>query len=378
MNKHSLWRLALWTLIAAAAIGGYALSQKHQHPDPTQRYKTESVDRGDIAPSISANGTLNPVSVVNVGTQISGTILRLHANFNDQVSAGQILAELDPALLNAGLKQSEANLQSAQANLRLADTKEARTRTLVAKGFIAKAELDQAVQTLDAAKAQLALAKAQVERDQANLRYSVIRSPVSGVVIARSIDVGQTVAASFQTPTLFQIAQDLTEMQIDTSIAEADIGRVRLGQEVTFGVDTFPDKTYVGNVRQIRLNPTIQQNVVTYNVVLGAKNADGSLLPGMTAHVQIATERRQSVLRVPNAALRYKPRDEDNPPKGGGQRFYKLVDGKPAAITVKTGAADAGYTEITGGELRAGDQVIVRERGAKPEKEQGPFRLRVV
>jgi HlyD family secretion protein len=377
--KRLLWRITGWSAVIAIAVGGYALSQKHQRDDPAQQYKTESVDRGEIVQIISANGTLNPVSIVNVGTQISGTIQRMHANFNDRVTEGQILAELDPAILQATLKQSEANLLSAEADLRLAQTKQGRTRMLVDKAFIARAELDQTTQALEAAQAKLAVAKAQVERDEANLRYSVIRSPVSGVVIARNVDVGQTVAASFQTPTLFQIAQDLTEMQIDTSIAEADIGRVRLGQEVTFTVDTFADKNFTGNVKQIRLNPTIQQNVVAYNVVIGAKNPEGTLLPGMTAHVQIATDRRDNALRVPNAALRFRPKDDETAARGPGAKVYRLVGGKPVQTQVKIGIADNSYSEVTSEELKVGDLVITRDRGAKKENEQGGgFRLRVM
>lgn len=370
-------KVALGALAIAVAIGGYALSHRTQKSDTQDRFKTETVNRGEIVQTISANGTLNPVSVINVGTQISGTILRLNATFNDSVTENQVLAELDPSLLNAQLKQSQANLLSADANLKLAKTKESRSRMLVGKGFVAQAELDQATQTLDAAKAQLAVARAQVERDQANLRYSVIRSPVSGVVIARNVDVGQTVAASFQTPTLFQIAQDLTEMQIDTSIAEADIGRLRLQQPVSFGVDAFPDRSFVGNVKQIRLNPTIQQNVVTYNVVIGFKNVDSLLLPGMTAHVQINTEKRPNVLRIPNAALRFKPKDDDVPGKSDTPRVYVLVDGKPVRAKLKLGIADSSFTEVVGGEVKEGDSVIVRERAGKKDEPSG-FRLRMM
>jgi HlyD family secretion protein len=377
--KRLLWRIIGWSAVIAIAVGGYALSQKNQRDDPAQQYKTETVDRGEIVQIISANGTLNPVSIVNVGTQISGTIQRMHANFNDRVTQEQILAELDPAILQATLKQSQANLLSAGADLRLAQTKQGRTRMLVQKGFIAQAELDQTTQALEAGQAKLAVAKAQVERDEANLRYSVIRSPVSGVVIARNVDVGQTVAASFQTPTLFQIAQDLTEMQIDTSIAEADIGRVRLGQEVSFTVDTFADKNFTGNVKQIRLNPTIQQNVVAYNVVIGAKNADGTLLPGMTAHVQIATDRRDQALRVPNAALRFRPKEDEPAARGQGAKVYRLVDGKAVQTQVKIGIADNSHSEVTSEGLKVGDLVITRDRTAKKENEQGGgFRLRVM
>ncbi len=373
------WRFAFWVLLLAISGAGYALWKQIPAEQPAQKFKTETIARGDVVQTITANGTLNPVVVINVGTQISGTIQKLHVNFNDQVTAGQILAELDPSLLSATLKQSQANLASVEANLRLARTKEARARKLVAQGFVVQSQLDEAVEVLEATKAQVKVVKAQIERDEANLRYSTIRSPISGIVIARPVDIGQTVAASFQTPTLFQIAQDLKVMQIDTSIAEADIGKIKLQQEVSFSVDTFPDKNFSGKVKQIRLNPTIQQNVVTYNVVIAADNTEGTLLPGMTAHVQINTQRREQVLRVANAALRYKPSDADLVNKDSNPKLYKVIQGKPASFNVKLGIADNLYTEIVSGDLKEGDEVITRELGArKGQGDQGPFRFRMM
>ena len=373
------WRFALWLLLLAVSGAGYALWKKMPAEQPPQKFKTETIARGDVVQTITANGTLNPVVVINVGTQISGTIQKLHVNFNDQVTAGQILAELDPSLLSATLKQSQANLASVEANLRLARTKETRARKLVAQGFVVQSQLDEAVEVLEATKAQVKVVKAQIERDEANLLYSTIRSPISGIVIARPVDIGQTVAASFQTPTLFQIAQDLKVMQIDTSIAEADIGKIKLQQEVSFSVDTFPDKNFSGKVKQIRLNPTIQQNVVTYNVVIAADNTEGTLLPGMTAHVQINTQRREQVLRVTNAALRYKPSDADLVNKDSNPKLYKVIQGKPASFNVKLGIADNLYTEIVSGDLKEGDEVITRELGArKGQGDQGPFRFRMM
>jgi HlyD family secretion protein len=217
-------RIIVPLLAIAAAAGGYAWWQSENSASPAERWRLEAVDKGDVVQVISANGNVNPVTSVNVGTQVSGTLIRLHADYNSRVKEGQLLAELDPALFNAALAQSEASLNSANAGLRLAQTKEARTRSLVGKGFISQAELDTAVKELEAAEAQVELVKAQVARDKTNLRYTVIRSPISGVVVARNVELGQTVAASFNTPTLFQIAKDLAEMQIETSIAEADIG----------------------------------------------------------------------------------------------------------------------------------------------------------
>ena len=347
-------------------------------------YKTQAVDRGDIAETISANGTLNPVVLVNVGTQVSGTIKRLHADFNSAVKKGQVLAELDPALIEAQLRQDQANLANAEANLNLARAKDRRAKELFQQKFVSQDTVDQARQALDSALALVDVARAQVARSRTNQAYTVIRSPVDGVVVARNVDIGQTVAASFQTPTLFQIAGDLKAMQIDTSVAEADIGKVKVGQVAKFGVDTFGDREFEAKVKQIRLNPTVQQNVVTYNVVLEVENPEGKLLPGMTAHVSINVGRHANVLRVPNAALRFKPKAEEKEAgdKNGrkqkrGAQVYRLVDGQPVAVKVKIGATDGSFTELKGDELKAGDEVIVREISAGKGGSDKKFQLRM-
>ena len=232
-------RIPLVILALIVAAGG-AYYWKTQSANPSQeKYKTQAVDRGDIVQSISANGTLSPVVLVNVGTQVSGTVKKLNADFNSRVKEGQILAELDPALFEAQLRQDQANVANAEANLTLARAKEVRARALQQKGFISQDGVDQARQQLASGLAQLKLTQAQLARSRTNLNYSVIRSPISGVVVARSIDVGQTVAASFQTPTLFQIAGDLKQMQIETSVAEADIGNLKIGLAVRFTVYPF-------------------------------------------------------------------------------------------------------------------------------------------
>lgn len=369
-------RLLVPLLVVVATAGGYAWWRSQPGAAPAERWRLEAVDRGDVVQVVSANGTVNPVTSVNVGTQVSGSIVRLHADFNSEVKEGQLLAELDPALFNAALAQSEANLNAAQAALRLAQTKEARTRSLVGKGFISQAELDTAVKELDAAQAQVELVRAQVARDRTNLRYTIIRSPISGVVVARNVELGQTVAASFNTPTLFQIARDLSRMQIETSIAEADIGGIREGLQARFRVDAFPGQFFHGEVRQVRLNPTIQSNVVSYTVIVSADNPDGRLKPGMTAFVQVTANRRDGVLRVPNAALRFRPPAEagqagaNAAAKGGGagagrrdagQRVYKLVDGKLAAVPIQVGVSDASWTEVTGGDVKEGDRLVTRD-----------------
>jgi HlyD family secretion protein len=376
-------KLLLLLLILALTAGGYAAWKSNQ-PAPGAEYRTVAVDRGDIVKTVSANGTLNPVVLVNVGTQVSGTVQKLYADFNDRVKAGQVLAELDPSLFRAAVAQSRANLANAKASLQLAEANERRARELWGKDYIARAELDQAVQALGAARAQVAAATAQVQRDETNLRYSVIVSPVSGIVVSRSVDVGQTVAASFQTPTLFAIAQDLQRMQIDTTVAEADVGGVKVGQTAKFTVDAFPGREFQGRVRQIRLNSQVLQNVVTYNVVIDVANPEEILLPGMTAFVNIVVAEREDVLRIPAAALRFRPVEEGragrqphgegpprNPREPGDKTVYRLEQGKAVPVEIKPGIADGKYTEVLAGDLHAGDALVVEDL-AKARPGQAP------
>ncbi len=362
--------------IAALAVWGYGAWKK---PDDSQRYRTQTVSRGDVAQTVSATGTLNPVRVVSVGTQVSGTVKNLYVDFNDQVKQGQILLELDTDLTQAKLAQSQASLNSANAKLTLAQTKAARMKTLFQQQYISRQELDEAEADLAANLAQAAQVKAQVQSDSVNVANTVIRSPVSGVVIDRSVDQGQTVAASFQTPTLIKIAQDLTKMQINASFSEADLGKLHTGQTASFRVDAFPNESYQGIVRQIRLNPTTQQNVVTYDVVIDVDNPDLKLLPGMTAYVDITLEEHSDVLLIPNAALRFKPVLANNADKkqstgagksesgksprkngrGGMAKVYILDQGELKAVKLKTGLSDGKFTEVLGTALKEGTAVVV-------------------
>lgn len=356
-------------LVIVAAAGGWWWSVKNKPAEP--QYRTAKVDRGDISAQVSANGTLNPVVLVNVGTQVSGTVQRIEADFNQQVKAGQILAELDPALFRAALAQSSANLANAQAQLKLAEANAARMQTLFRQEYVSQQELDQALAARDQAAAQVRLARAQVTRDQTNLGFTVIRSPVDGTVINRQVDVGQTVAASFQTPTLFQIGKDLTQMQIDSTVSEADIGQIKVGQPVKFLVDAFPDADYSGQVRQVRLNAKTEQNVVTYNVVVDVANPDLALMPGMTANLRVLVETRQDVLRVPTAALRFRPQadpaaDRGSTPRGAAVHVLG-ADGTPVRVAVKTGISDKAYTEVLSGELKPDDMVIVADLTVKKD-----------
>jgi HlyD family secretion protein len=340
-----------------------------------QQYRLQTVEKGDLNQTVSANGTINPVTLVNVGTQVSGTVKKLYVDYNSTVEKGEVLLELDNALLSAQLKQDLASVQNATASLELMNANEARTRSLYKQEYASRLELDTAVQAKKSAEAQLNLTHATVEKDRANLAYSVIRSPVSGVVVDRSVDVGQTVAASLQTPTLFKIAQDLSKMQIDANFAEADIGSIRVGQAVKFTVDAFPNRNFQGVVRLVRLNPTNQQNVITYDVIINVSNPEQILMPGMTAYVSLAVAERKDVLVVPNAALRFKPvnskKQQNNQDvtkkRSEGEklgrnsftgRVYVLKNGQLQPVTVKLGITDNRNTEIISGELKAGDQLV--------------------
>jgi len=378
-------------ILAVAAAGAAAWSLMPNKGAAEARYATVPVARGSITQSVAANGTLNPVVLVSVGSQVSGIVKKLHVDFNDHVKAGQVLLELDPTLTQAQLQQSEANVASAQASLELAQANEARMRGLFAQEYVTRQDLDTAVQALKAAKAQLALAQAQVVRDRTNLNNTVIRSPVSGVVVSRLVDVGQTVAASLQAPTLFTIARDLSHMQIDTSYAEADVGNIRVGQQATFRVDAFPNRIFRGAVRQVRLNPTTQQNVVTYDVVVSVDNPDQVLLPGMTAYVNIVVAQRKDVLIVPNAALRFRPsdagarqgtaRDSGERPAGEARgkdnvtpmgTVYVLENGQPKAVRIPVGITDNRMTEVLGGEIKGGDAIIVEDLQPPAKGGRGP------
>lgn len=391
MKLGSLARKLTISLVALAVIaGGYFYWQKARRPALDQQYQTQVVERGDLTQSVSANGTLNPVVLVNVGTQVSGTVKKLYVDYNDKVKKGQVLMELDDALLQAQLRQSEANVQSAHANLELALASEKRMRDMLQKEYVSQQELDQAVQTLKAARAQLTLAEAQQQKDRTNLQYSVIRSPVSGVVVSREVDIGQTVAASFQTPTLFKIAQDLRQMQIDSSFAEADIGNIRVGQAVRFTVDAFPNHSFEGKVKQVRLNPTTQQNVVTYDVVVAVSNPEQILMPGMTAYVNVVVAQRSNVLLVPNAALRYRPpeaagkqeRKKEKPKKRDrAATVYVLDPTGLRPVVIVPGITDNKQTEVVSGDLKAGDHIVVGDSsnsgGANSSQGAGTFRMRM-
>jgi HlyD family secretion protein len=386
----------IWIFLGAAVLIGIALFFVLRNKGSEPKYRTERIARGDIIETVTATGNVNAVTTVLVGTQVSGTIKHIYVDFNSPVKKGQLIAQIDPSTFEAQVEQAKANLFAAKANLQkaealLVDAKRTmdRNRELFSRNLIARSEFDTSETNYETAKAQVESARAQVAQTEAalkyaetNLRYTRILSPVDGIVVSRNVDVGQTVAASFQTPTLFNIAQDLTKMQIDTNVAESDIGKVRVGQDVEFTVDAYPDITFKGRVSQVRNAPITVQNVVTYDVVVNVDNPELKLKPGMTANVSIITDRKIDVLRIPNAALRFKPSAiaKAKPQKDSAAREKKgpsvwiLKDNKPYNVRIKTGISDGNYTEVISGDIKEGQEVIVEEisKGKGGQAPSGP------
>jgi HlyD family secretion protein len=345
-------------------------------------FQTAAVTRGPITQAVTATGTLNPVQNVQVGSQVSGNIQKLFADFNSIVKAGQVIAQIDPVVFKANVDQAEGEVANARAALELARLNETRIQALVAKQSSAQSDLDQATATLHQAEANVKIKEGALEKAKADLDHCTITSPIDGIVISRSVDVGQTVAASLQAPVIFQIANDLAKMQIDANVAEADVGGVAVDQDVDFTVDAFPTRTFQGKVVQVRNAPITVQNVVTYDTVIGVSNPDQKLKPGMTANVSIVAAHRDDTLKIPNSALRVRlpdqaptaapKRDPSASGRGpgnkpGGNRaerrtdrtVYVLASGssKPTAVTIKTGISDGVTTEVLEG-LKEGDRVV--------------------
>ena len=340
--------------------------------EPPVQYKTASVDRGPITSIVTATGTVNPVVSVQVGSQVSGKIATLSADFNSIVTQGQVLAQIDQQPFKARVSQARASLKSAKGNLAKANNMAAqrkrerdRMATLLQQGFVAQSDLDLADTNYRDALAQVEVTQALVDQAEATLSsaeldlgYTTIYSPVNGIVISRNIDVGQTVVASFQTPTLFVIAQDLTRMQVNANVSESDIGGVAEGRPAHFRVDAYPRQFFEGTVTQVRNAPISIQNVVTYDVVITVDNRELKLKPGMTANVAIVTAQKDDPLRVPNGALRF--RMPNTPIDKKATRVWVLDrNGRPRQVDVTTGISDSLSTEIVNGALRKGDRVIV-------------------
>jgi HlyD family secretion protein len=403
----------IFTGCAAAVVlaaGAFFFFSKGKQP---VSFRTAAVEQGDLKVQVTATGTVNPHATVLVGTQVSGTVAKLFADYNSRVKKGQVVALLDTTLLFASVMDARASLGKAEAMMNLTKQNCSRTRALFAKGLVAQADLDQAVSDSASAAATLSSARAQLDRARINLNYATIVSPITGVVINRNVDVGQTVAASFNTPTIFTIADDLAKMQVQASIDEADIGQVKVNQVASFTVDAYPTRTFAGTVSQIRLQPTTVQNVVSYTVMVDVDNKDMALLPGMTANITVDVQKAENVLKVPAAALKFTPpmaandkwkrrgaagadssragrqwtgapRDTaaqrqhgsgrgvagtiDTSQRAHGQwknqagedmgHVFVLVEGKPKFVRVKTGLSNGGFTAVEG-ELQPGQQVIV-------------------
>ncbi len=391
--------LLLPALIASAVLGWFAVGgDAEAEAELEQRYRLAPLTVGPIVQSVAATGTLNPVVLVNVGTQISGRIRNVFVDFNQTVQAGQLLAELDPSLIEAQLAQLQANLAEVRTQHSIARRNLARGEDLAARGFISPAQVEDDRHAVELAQARMRAIEAQISREQTNLSLTAIRSPIDGVVIARSVDIGQTVAASFQTPTLFMIARDLRDMQIDTNVAEADVAHLKVGMNARFRVDALGEREFSARVRQIRLNPKIEQNVVTYNVVLATRNDDGRLLPGMTANVSIEVARREAVLRAPNLALRFRPAEGapvvddvaseavvrlSGPDSRDRTALIHLEgerEGQPVLVRrqVRLGITDGSLTEILSSDrLSADSRVAVGEMVGAASQGQGGFRLRL-
>lgn len=335
------------------------------------RYETRPIERCTITQVVEASGTINPVNTVSVGSTVSGLIENIYVDFNSQVKKGQIMAQIDPRTFEATVQQNEAQINNARANVsKLQAIAEydrkmyERYKNLYAKNFVAKSELDQMKSTYLSDIAQIRAAQAQINQYQAalktaqtNLGYTKIIAPVDGTVISREIDVGQPVAASFQAPELFTIAQDLTKMQIEVNVSEADIGKVQTGQEVTYTLDGYPDSIFNGRVTQVRISPTTVSNVVTYTVIVEVKNDDLKLIPGMTANVSIITEKREDVICAPSMALKFTPNTDGQKYKNKG--IWVLEKNKPVRKDIETGANDDSSIEITSPNIKEGDLVIV-------------------
>ncbi|HYR46119.1 MAG TPA: efflux RND transporter periplasmic adaptor subunit [Thermoanaerobaculia bacterium] len=408
MNKKLLWVL----IVLAAAIGIFFLVGSRKKP--AEKYRTVTVDQGDITQTVTATGALSAVTTVKVGSQVSGIIARLHVDFNSAVKKGDPLAELDPTPFQEKVNASAAALDKAQVELRNAGISLSRQKALRAQGLSPQADYDAAQAAYDSARASVAQASAALKQANTDLSYTRIVAPIDGVVVDRQYDVGQTVAASFQAPTLFTIAQDLTKMQVAADVSESDIGRIQVGEPVRFSVDAYPERQFRGKVSQIRLNATVNQNVVTYPVIVEVPNPDLMLRPTMTANVTVDVAVVRNVLRIPNAALRWKPEGvttaavaapstpeeraarsgqagqggtgamarqfgstggggsgaggrQGGVPgggRGGGARPSTVYEaagpkGEPKPVEIRTGITDGRFSQIVSGEVKTGDKIIV-------------------
>jgi len=411
-------------ILIGVVIFYFFIHKKNSEP----KFRTAKVERGDIILRVSATGTLNALTTVQVGTQVSGIIAELYADYNSVVKKGDIIAKLDDTFLKAQVAEAEANLYKAKVTLKEAERNYNRAKELFSQGFLSEAELNQAEANYESAKATVKQMEATLERAKTNLQYATIRAPIDGIVISRNVDRGQTVAASLQAPTLFTIAQDLKQMRLEASIDEADIGKIKENQIATFTVDAFPEERFMGRVSQIRLEPITVQNVVTYTVIIDVPNPELKLRPGMTANVSILIDRRHNVLRIPASALQFRPDPKDISPlakkveeetgekqqtqtnqeqrrmfnpsgerrgffpgMGGGMNpeFFRRMrerfqseeatvyvigaDKKLIPVKIKKGLSDGAFVEVVSGDLKEGQEVVIGSSTLASSTQQGPM-----
>lgn len=352
-------------VIFAAVVGLYYII-KPSDKLTSRQFEFITVEKGDVTEKVTATGTLQPINVVNVGTQVSGIIEKIYVDYNDEVAEGQLLAELDKFLLQENLNESKAQLDLAKSKLKVAEMNYNRYKDLYSQKLIAKAEMEDAEISLASAESDLLSAQAGYNKAQQNIDYALITSPVSGTIISKEVEEGQTVAASYSTPTLFEIAENLKLMQIEASVSEADIGKIKNGMNAEFTVDAYPTETFRGTVKQIRLNPTEEQNVVMYTVIIEVNNDDKRLLPGMTAFVTVLTAEKKDVLRIPNTVVQFKPNAALRQ-KMIGQRpvnlkatqavVYSFENGQIKPHVIELGLSDVMYAEVVEG-VKEGDKLI--------------------
>ncbi len=365
MSKKKVW----WILggLVIVVLGALYLGSGNSAP----KYKLEPVRKGDLSVVITATGRVNPMTRVQVGTQVSGTISKIHADFNQKVHKGQVIAQIDPTFLKAQLQEAEASLEKSNAQVSQSKKTLERAAELFDRKLISQAEKDEAVTNYELAVAQQKQAQAAYNRADVSLQYTNIVSPIDGVVISRNVDVGQTVAASLQAPILFLIANDLSKIQVEATIGEVDIGKVKVDQEVSFYVDAYPDEKFSGKVGQVRLQPITQQNVVSYEVIIDVINEDNKLLPGMTANISIIVDKRADILQVPNMALRYQPAltkdqyaqyvqafGEKFDPKNSSMVWTLDADEQLVPVMVETGITDGQFTEVRSDQLTLDGKVV--------------------
>ena len=381
LKTKSSRNIIIAILVIAVALFAYKKTSSH---DTAQNFKTLPLTIGSITESITASGTINPLSTVTIGTQASGRIAEIYVDYNSEVKKGQLLALIDQDNAKANVAQREASLEIAKAQVAVEENnikyyKKAldRISKLNASKYSTEKELEAAERDYDNAVAQLALEKAQVKQAEASLNsaktelsYTEIKSPVDGIVISKAVEVGQTVAASFSTPELFSVAEDLTKMQIEASVVEADISKVKEGQTAKFTVDSYPDEFFFGKVVQVRNEAVSTSNVVSYTVVIEIDNSSLKLKPGMTANVEIITAVEKEVLLAPNQALRFYMEDGADAKRYQDRGIWIVRDGKPMRISVKNGASDDSNTHILSNELKAGDMVIISKSGDKNAKDR--------